>query len=124
MTVIEGKRTERQPTVCTKWMSGRHQMLRHIDCAWEIRGKRQVIGFFIVEGDGNDEAVPSEWVDFARETISPSALASSLPHRGPEEQADIASCFIGVTSWQSVCRKFGINWAEIQETYAECQSVR
>jgi hypothetical protein len=89
LVVIEGKRTELGPTTFTKWMPGRHQMLRHLDCAWEIRGQRHVRGFFIVEGEGNDEAVPRKWPDFASDTVSPSALATSLPHRGPEEQAGI-----------------------------------
>jgi hypothetical protein len=109
--VIEGKRTEREATTCTTWMAGRHQMLRHIDCAWEIRAKKQVIGFFIVEGDGNEGDIPPHWLDYSRKTTSAAAMGASLPHRGPEEQGGIASCFIGVTTWQTVCREFGINWA-------------
>ena len=57
IVVIEGKRTERGPTVRTTWMPGRDQMMRHIDCAWEIRGTRKVFGFYLVEGDGGAEAV-------------------------------------------------------------------
>lgn len=51
LIVIEGKRTEREPTTSTKWMPVRHQMLRHLDGAWEIAAGRSVIGFFIVEGE-------------------------------------------------------------------------
>lgn len=50
VVVIEGKRTESSPTTATAWMPVRHQMLRHLDGAWEIRGSRSVYGFFIVEG--------------------------------------------------------------------------
>jgi hypothetical protein len=110
LIVIEGKRTERETTKETKWMTGRHQMLRHIDCGWEIKGKRKVIGFFIVEGNGTEGGVPPFWLDQARKTISREAITSSLPHRGPEEQEGIAGCFLGVTTWQRVCKEFEIDW--------------
>jgi hypothetical protein len=113
IVVIEGKRTEREATTSTKWMAVRHQMLRHIDCAWEIRGKKQVIGFFIVEGSAKDGDVPPRWRDYATEITSAAAIAGSLPHRGPEEQKGIASSFIGVTTWQKVCWEFGIDWAAL-----------
>jgi hypothetical protein len=108
--VIEGKRTERCPTTSTKWMVGRHQMLRHIDCAWEIAGKRKVVGFFVVEGEA-DSTVPSAWLDYARQTITEDAIRSSLSHRGPEEQDGIASCFAGVTTWQHLCEECNLDWA-------------
>jgi hypothetical protein len=63
IVVIEGKRTESGPTTDTTWMRIRHQMLRHLDCAWECRKGRDVFGFFIVEGDGGGSAVavPPLW---------------------------------------------------------------
>ena len=114
MVVAEGKRTEPGPTTKTKWMPVRHQMIRHLDCAWEIRGKKQVIGFFIVEGKAGEE-VPGIWREFAKEMTGAEAIASSLPHRGPSEQNEIASCFKGVTTWQRVCREFAINWSELPD---------
>jgi len=119
LVLIEGKRTEPKPTTATKWMKGRHQMLRHIDCAWEIRGKRQVRGFFIVEGNSAQQDVPSPWLDHARDTIKSRSIASSLPHRGPEEQRAIASCFTGVTTWQRICREFAIEWKQIPDSTDE-----
>jgi len=110
--VIEGKRTERCPTTSTKWMPGRHQMLRHIDCAWEVAGKRRVVGFFIVEG-GSDREVPAAWLEYAKRTSESDAIRSSLPHRGPEEQEGIGSCFAGVTTWQRVCAECGVDWAAV-----------
>jgi hypothetical protein len=110
MIVIEGKRTESETTKNTKWMPGRHQMWRHIDCAWEIKGKREVFGFFVVEGDGLSGDVPARWMDEAKAIMSQAALASSLPHRGPDEQEVIRRCFLGVTTWQRVCNEFGIDW--------------
>ena len=47
LVVIEGKRTEPGPTTDTTWMSGRHQIWRHLDAAWEIRGRRSVFGLFL-----------------------------------------------------------------------------
>lgn len=112
--VIEGKRTEKQPTVRTKWMQGRNQMLRHLDCAWEISGGKQVLGFYIVESKGS-ESTPPEWRGFAVDTTNPAMIATSLPHRGPEEQQAIAACFVGVTTWQRVCKEFGIDWAKLPD---------
>ena len=119
VVVIEGKRTERHPTTTTKWMAGRHQMLRHIDCAWERRKGKSVFGFFIVEGIGDSCDVPAAWLGFAKGTISPEAVTSSLPHRSQAEQEGISSCFIGVTTWQRVCHDFadfGLKWSDLPDT--------
>jgi hypothetical protein len=116
VVVIEGKRTEREPTTNTTWMPGRHQMLRHIDCAWEIRRRKQVVGFFIVEGAGGLAEVPPRWREFATRTVSSDAIASSLPHRGPEEQREIAACFAGVTTWEKVCRELRIDISSLPES--------
>ena len=115
LIVIEGKRTESEITKNTKWRSGRHQMLRHIDCAWEIRGRKQVFGFLIVEGEGRSPDIPLSWLEQVRITMSQEAIRSSLPHRGPEEQASIAGCFTGATTWQRVCASFGIDWEELPD---------
>lgn len=109
VVVVEGKRTEIEPTTHTDWMPGRRQMLRHIDCAWEICGGKKVVGFFMVEANPGREDVPTRWQEFARKTVSADAIASSLPHRGPEEQSAIAGCFAGVTTSQRVCREFCID---------------
>ena len=70
------------------------------------------MGFFVVEG-GPDSRVPAEWLHYARRTMESDAIKSSLPHRGPEEQHEIASCFAGVTSWQQLCEELNLNWAEM-----------
>lgn len=112
IVVVEGKRTEPAPTTDTGWMPGRHQMLRHLDCAWEIRGTKRVAGFFIVEGDGSGD-IPDAWRKVVRDTVSSGTIALSLPHRSGEEQNAIVSCFAGVTTWQRVCREFGIEHASL-----------
>jgi hypothetical protein len=115
--LIEGKRTERGPTTDTTWMRGRHQMLRHIDAGWDLRGARQIYGFFIVEGkDGADAVeVPERWREAARATVSPEAIARSLPHRSADEKQTIARAFLGVTTWQAVCRELKVDWRSLSE---------
>ena len=115
IVVIEGKRTEPIPTTTTKYMPSRHQMLRHIDCSWEIRGSKGVYGFFIVEGDGGADAydVPERWIEASNETISEKVLGGSLPHRNREEINEMAKSFLGVTTWQAVCKEFGIDWRSL-----------
>ena len=37
-----------------------------------------------------------------------SALALSMPHQSPDDQQRIGNAFIGVTTWQAVCRALSI----------------
>ncbi len=108
LIVIEGKRTETGMTTDTTWMPGRHQMLRHLDAAWEIRGDRVVYGLAIVECPRGELAVPEKWAAAARATQEETAVAGSLPHRGPEEQAGIRDSFLGMTTWAQVVSTFGL----------------
>jgi hypothetical protein len=107
--VVEGKRTESGPTTKTTWMSGRHQMLRHIDGAFNQRGLKDVFGLFIVEGDNAaSHEVPNKWMRAAYDTISWESVEQSLPHRAQSEKADIVNAFVGVTTWLALCRHFNI----------------
>jgi len=107
IVVIEGKRTESGPTTATSWMPLRHQMLRHIDAVWDTRDGRQCVGFFIVESGAAGET-PNHWLNAARQTTKPNVLAQSLPHRSQEVRTQIADAFLGVTTWQMVCRALSI----------------
>jgi hypothetical protein len=110
LVIVEGKRTERGPTTHTTWMPGRHQILRHLDAAWEIRGRRSVYGFFVVEADPNDDArVPTQWTQAAAATLSGDAVKDSLPHRSGEDQASIAAAMVGITTWQAIVAAIGID---------------
>jgi hypothetical protein len=115
IVVIEGKRTESGPTIATTWMSPRHQMLRHMDCALEASAGRMVLGLFVVEG-ARDGTVPGVWAKASADTISPAALDSSLPHRSAAERELIARGFLGVTTWQAICRKFAIDQRTLPNT--------
>jgi len=108
LIVVEGKRTEAGPTTSTTWMPGRRQMLRHLDAAWEIRGRRNVYGLFIVEATAGTSDPPAVWKEAATDTASAEAISQSLPHRSPEERDGIVRSFLGVTTWQAVCGEFTI----------------
>ncbi len=115
--VVEGKRTESGPTTHTKWMPGRHQMWRHIDAAWEIRGRREVFGFFVVEGvEPVPLEVPRVWREAAASTLFAESLEASLPHRGERERLGIQQAFLGVATWQQVCAHFGIDFEALPDT--------
>lgn len=103
VVVIEGKFTERAPTTRSTWMDVRHQMLRHIDAAWDTRAHRSVYGFFIVE----DTSAPG-WTNAVKQTIAREALQKSLPHRSPAVQASIAEAFLGITTWEEVRHATGL----------------
>lgn len=106
--VVEGKRREPCRNVDPTRHSGRHQIWRHLDAAWEVRGRRRVFGFFLVEGGGDGTTVPSHWRRAFEEARRPEALATSFPHRSAAERDAIAACFLGGSTWQRVCHTFGI----------------
>jgi hypothetical protein len=109
IVVIEGKRTEAGPETSTEWMNTRHQMIRHLDAAWEIRQNRRVYGLFIVEATEEEAtAPPRSWLDAVDLTVSGDALKGSLPHRTPEEQKMIGDALLGVATWQAVCVEFNL----------------
>lgn len=114
--VIEGKRTERGPTTSTTYMAVRHQILRHIDCAYELElcgRKRPVFGFFIVEADKNSNNVPAHWVSACKDTLSEEVVRQSLPHRTDTQKSAISEGFLGATTWQTVCKEFDLPVASI-----------
>jgi len=108
--VVEGKRTETAPTTSTAWMRVRHQMLRHLDAAWEHRDGRRIYGLYIVEAESGASSVepPSTWHEAVESTISDEVLRASLPHRTSDERSQIASALLGVSTWQAVCDEFQI----------------
>jgi len=108
--VVEGKRTETAPTTSTAWMRVRHQMLRHLDAAWEHREGRRLYGLYIVEAESGTSSTepPTTWHEAVESTISEEVLRASLPHRTPDERLQIASALLGVTTWQAVCDEFQI----------------
>lgn len=115
--VIEGKRKERKPTTRTEWMRPRHQMLRHMDGAWEQRNGRRVRGFFIVEAAGRE--LPRGWRSAVTDTLAAENVTGSLPHRSRSEQEAITTGFLGITTWAAVCGEFGIDFSDLPDTVAD-----
>jgi hypothetical protein len=112
LVVVEGKRTEPASTTSTTWLDGRHQIWRHLDAAWEIRGRRAVYGLFIVESDpaAPGGAVPERWRAASDHCLMPDSLRTSFPHRSADEAEAISRCYLGVTTWRQVCERFRIDW--------------
>jgi hypothetical protein len=110
LVVIEGKRSEPDLATSTAWMPVRHQMLRHLDAAWEHRQGRRIYGLFIVEAEEGTASVgpSSAWHQAVEMAIAEEVLEGSLPHRTPDERSQIASALLGVTTWQVVCDEFQI----------------
>lgn len=116
VVVIEGKRTESGPTVRTKWLPGRDQMLRHLDAAFEIAANRRLYGFYIVESLGGDtEVVPKHWREAARVVNESKTVAEALPHRTAAEREVIAAAYLGVTTWQAVCAALDVVYADLPD---------
>jgi len=116
LIVIEGKRTETAPTLDMTRLSGRHPLWRHIDAAWEIRGRRRVFGFFIVQGQESDGGLPPLWQTAIRDAIAGAVLDTSFPHRSSSERDAIAACFLGGTTWNLVCKAFSISLTSLPRT--------
>lgn len=117
LIVIEGKRTERGATTKTTWLPGRHQIWRHIDAAWEIKGRRVVYGLFVAESDG--DAVTEEWLTFANDSIQAGVLETSFPHRGQKEREEISKSFLGAVTWRGICSQFSLSYDGLPDTLAD-----
>jgi hypothetical protein len=127
VVVIEGKRTETEPTTSTAWMRVRHEMLRHLDAAWEHLGGRRLYGLFIVEaedGEGSAATAPQGWQATVELATSDEIVKQSLPHRSAEERSAIAGALLGVTTWQAVCDEFQIPRAVLIPEVLDDRPVR
>jgi len=97
-------------------LTGRHPMWRHIDAAWEIRGRRRVFGFFIVPDQQPDgDVAPAVEAAFG-EALGEAVLEANFPHRSSKERDAIIACFLGGTSWNLVCKKFNISLTSLPRT--------
>ena len=106
--VIEGKRTEAGPTTSTTSMAGRHQIWRHIDAAWELRGGLAVFGLFLVEGaPARPQDVPPIWMDAARDTLTQPAIDASFPRRSTSNATPSPAGFLEWPPGSGSVRAFG-----------------
>ena len=110
LVVIEGKRDEAVPTTATWWMRTRHQMLRHLDGAWDQCRGRRLFGLMIID---QHRAKEKAWQKYPDTLRSEAVLEASLPHRLPEDRSALASAFLGIITWQEVCARFNIPTAAL-----------
>jgi hypothetical protein len=115
LIVIECKSSEPNGTPDSA-VTGRHPIWRHIDAAWEIRGRRRVFGFFIVPGQEADGGVPSVVEAAFGEALSEAVLEPNFPHRSANERDAITACFLGGTTWTLVCKTLNISLASLPRT--------
>ena len=116
LIVIECKRPEPIGTPNSPVFTGRHPMWRHIDAAWEIRGRRRVFGFMIGPDHEADGGVPSVEEAAFGEALSEAVLEANFPHRSAKERDAITACFLGGTTWNLVCKAFNISMASLPRT--------
>lgn len=118
--VIEGKRTEWGPTNSTEYMPVRPQILRHLDAAWEIRGERQVLGGFIIEGEKESPfQVPETWKRACQDTPRNETLEAALPHRSLTEKQALGKSFLGAVTWQNLCQRTGLAFTSLPDQVEE-----
>jgi hypothetical protein len=116
LIVIECKSPEPQGTANSATPTGRHAMWRHIDAAWEIRGRRRVFGFFIVPAqDPGGDLSPAVEASFG-EALTEAVLEANFPHRSTQERDAITACFLGGTTWTRVCKTFNISLTSLPRT--------
>lgn len=108
LLVVEGKRSESGATSATTWMPRRSQILRHMDAATEIADGRRVFGLMIVEGLPGADGPSQYWLTEAADQVAHTLVADSLPHRTALEREQVVDGFLGVTTWQCMCREFGL----------------
>jgi hypothetical protein len=93
------------------------RLLRDLDAIFDQALGRLLVGLLIVE---ENETATGSLDDLRREVVaaftSRKLLARALPHRDREEQRQITGAFLGVTSWQHVCRELEIPWAALPES--------
>jgi hypothetical protein len=116
LIVIECKSSEANGTHDSAALTGRHPMWRHIDAAWEIRGRRRVFGFIIVPGHEPDSGAPPVVEAAFGEALSEAVLEANFPHRSAKEREAITACFLGGTTWNLVCKAFNISLASLPRT--------
>ena len=116
LIVIECKSPELHGGPDSAAFAGRHPMWRHIDAAWEIRGRRRIFGFFIVPGQEADGGVPPVVEAAFGEAFSEAVLEANFPHRSAKERDAITACFLGGTTWTLVCKTLNISLASLPRT--------
>jgi hypothetical protein len=99
---VEGKRTEAHLTTGTTWHSGRHQVVRNLDCLRVEPGRAERWYVMTVVEDDNVTCVAdAQALDDTRKTFK-----EALPHLGATEVDEVRGHYLGYTTWQKIGNMF------------------
>ncbi|HYF80519.1 MAG TPA: hypothetical protein VD973_25710 [Symbiobacteriaceae bacterium] len=107
---IEGKRTEEGPSAGTIWAPNRNQVLRNLDCARALAactGRPHYYVMLVVEAYSGQPADDRRAQQHQLVT-APDVVAKSLPHMSEQEQEGALRHYLGVTTWQAIVSRFGL----------------
>jgi hypothetical protein len=107
--LIEGKRTE-PLSAFTNWYPGRSQLVRNLEVAQELAGKKR----FAVLVIGEDAIGP----------LPQAVIDLSLPHFSPGERQVLMHHYLGCLTWRQVCATVGIPYESLPATVPEWIAAR
>lgn len=99
--LIEGKRTEGLSN-SVNWYPGRNQLVRNLEVAQELAGKKYFAVLVVAEEDIGP--IPKEIIDI------------SLPHFSPVERSALMQHYLGCITWREVCEVVDIPYDSLPET--------
>lgn len=54
---------------------------------------------------------------------SAKTLTASFPHRSADEIRQLRDCLVGITTWQKVCGRFGLDFAGLPRTVSQLEKL-
>lgn len=114
VAAIEGRRTS--PGKQDSPEEEAYRVIRDLDALYDDARGRFLAGLLIVEDDGGRPGA-AEILGAACDEVATNKrlVARWLPHREPSQRLEIAGAFLGVTSWQRVCRELEVPWAALPD---------
>lgn len=96
---IEGKRTERNASRDVSWYSGRHQVLRNLDCARAMATALNRDYYVMLITNPNHAQIGAE-------VVRPEVVARSLPHLNGLCD-EVLRHYLGCTTWDKLVSELG-----------------
>jgi len=107
---IEGKRTELGPSKQVRWYSKRNQILRLLDCALTAaRSTERLASFVLLVVERKLLTEDTKRQSEIAAVVEPGVVADSLPHLAPDEREQALRRYLGMTTWQDVVERFGLD---------------
>lgn len=106
---IEGKRTEFGASKNIAWYPHRNQVLRNLDCVAEYANRHQLPNYYVMlvveKRLTETDLARQQEIDLItdQETVN-----RSLPHLSSEQQTEMLTHYLGVTTWEDIVAKFGL----------------